>query len=283
MALNASGPISLGGSIAGQSVNLEMGVAATATRSLNDASSRGLAGVASGTISLSNFYGKANTLAFEYMIVSGGGSGGRMGDAGHAGGGGGAGGMIFGTYTATKPSSMTVTVGGGGGQSSVSGVGHVVVYAGGSGNGSAGGSGSGGRSDDTGSGDPGGAGTPGQGNNGGSGGSKSWKGGGGGGKGGSGGKPDAGAGYTITWNGYNQTFATGGRGGVYSPSSTPPAGGANTGDGGGGGGTGGGNGGGSGIVMIRYLGSQSATGGSIVSSGGYTVHTFTATTTFSIT
>jgi hypothetical protein len=59
-------------------------------------------------------------------------------------------------------------------------------------------------------------------------------------------------------------------------------GGANTG-GGGGGGTHaysvGGNGG-SGIVIIRYYGSQKATGGTITSSGGYTVHTFTSSGTF---
>lgn len=71
---------------------------------------------------------------------------------------------------------------------------------------------------------------------------------------------------------------------------TPQGGdaGANTGSGGGGGGANnpnthagvyysgrtGGNGG-SGIVVIRYLGSQRATGGTITSSGGYTIHTFT--------
>jgi hypothetical protein len=58
--------------------------------------------------------------------------------------------------------------------------------------------------------------------------------------------------------------------------------GANTG-GGGGGATHaysvGGNGG-SGIVIIRYYGSQKATGGTITSSGGYTIHTFTSSGTF---
>jgi hypothetical protein len=38
--------------------------------------------------------------------------------------------------------------------------------------------------------------------------------------------------------------------------------------------------GGSGIVIIRYAGSQSATGGTITSSGGYTIHTFTGDGTF---
>jgi hypothetical protein len=58
-------------------------------------------------------------------------------------------------------------------------------------------------------------------------------------------------------------------------------GGANTGGGGGGGGhqcTGGA--GGSGIVIVRYYGSQKATGGTITSAGGYTVHTFTSSGTF---
>jgi hypothetical protein len=38
--------------------------------------------------------------------------------------------------------------------------------------------------------------------------------------------------------------------------------------------------GGSGIVIVRYYGAQKATGGSITSAGGYTVHTFTSSGTF---
>ena len=61
----------------------------------------------------------------------------------------------------------------------------------------------------------------------------------------------------------------------------------NTGGGGGGaqtfpgvGSTGGGNGG-SGIVVIRYAGStQRATGGTVTTGGGYTIHTFTGDGTF---
>lgn len=60
MTLNSSGPISLGGSTAGQSINLELGKAATATVSLNDTDVRTLAGVASGAIIVpTNFYGKS--------------------------------------------------------------------------------------------------------------------------------------------------------------------------------------------------------------------------------
>jgi hypothetical protein len=64
------------------------------------------------------------------------------------------------------------------------------------------------------------------------------------------------------------------------------AGAANTGSGGGGGGANGstytaGFAGGSGIVIIRYTsGLITATGGTIVTSGGYTYHTFTSNGTF---
>ena len=60
MTLNASGPISLGGATTGQSINLELGVSATALASINSTPFRTLAGVSSGTIALSNFYGKSN-------------------------------------------------------------------------------------------------------------------------------------------------------------------------------------------------------------------------------
>jgi hypothetical protein len=60
MTLNSSGPISLGGSTAGQSINLELSKSATATVSLNDTDVRTLAGVASGAIIVpTNFYGKS--------------------------------------------------------------------------------------------------------------------------------------------------------------------------------------------------------------------------------
>lgn len=54
MALQTSGAISI------NNINTELGSASGATRSLGDASSRNLAGVLSGAISLSNFYGKSN-------------------------------------------------------------------------------------------------------------------------------------------------------------------------------------------------------------------------------
>jgi hypothetical protein len=69
MTLNASGPISLGGSTVGQSINLELGNSATALASINSAPFRTLAGVASGAIALSNFYGKSSN---SYWALSAG-------------------------------------------------------------------------------------------------------------------------------------------------------------------------------------------------------------------
>jgi hypothetical protein len=51
---------------------------------------------------------------------------------------------------------------------------------------------------------------------------------------------------------------------------------ANTGNGGWGQGINENTSGGSGIVIIRYLGAQKGTGGTVTSSGGYTYHTFTS-------
>ena len=38
--------------------------------------------------------------------------------------------------------------------------------------------------------------------------------------------------------------------------------------------------GGSGVVIISYAGSQRGTGGTVTSSGGYTIHTFTSSGTY---
>ena len=84
MTLNSSGPISLGGSTAGQSINLELGKSATATVSLNDTDVRTLAGVASGAIIVpTNFYGKSSVvIAFNDLSVSA--SSGGYSQAGYA-------------------------------------------------------------------------------------------------------------------------------------------------------------------------------------------------------
>jgi len=66
MALVSSGEIALAGSTSGRSVALELGRSATATTSLNETPVRSLAGVASGTIALSNFYGRSNRASLSY-------------------------------------------------------------------------------------------------------------------------------------------------------------------------------------------------------------------------
>jgi hypothetical protein len=65
-------------------------------------------------------------------------------------------------------------------------------------------------------------------------------------------------------------------------SGTPNTGGGGGGGGGAAGGQFGGNGG-SGIVIVRYPGPQRAIGGTVTSSGGYTIHTFTTVETTSFT
>ena len=61
MTMNSSGPISLAGTTAGQSIELENGGNGTTIISLNDAAVRSLAGVPSGTIVMpTDFWGKSN-------------------------------------------------------------------------------------------------------------------------------------------------------------------------------------------------------------------------------
>ena len=60
MALNSIGPISLGGDTTGQSVAIELSLSAFAQISINDSTLRNLVNIASGQISLSNFYGASN-------------------------------------------------------------------------------------------------------------------------------------------------------------------------------------------------------------------------------
>jgi hypothetical protein len=66
------------------------------------------------------------------------------------------------------------------------------------------------------------------------------------------------------------------------PGGNGTAGTQNTGGGGGGASGSPSNGalGGSGIVIIRYLGAQRGSGGTVTSSGGYTIHTFTSSGTY---
>jgi hypothetical protein len=89
-------------------------------------------------------------------------------------------------------------------------------------------------------------------------------------------------------NGSSQVGAGGSGGGAAgATSSSVNSGTANTGGGGGGTGrpdsssaTNGGGNGGSGICIISYLGTQRGSGGTVTSSGGYTIHTFTSSGTY---
>ena len=110
MALNGSGPISLAGATAGQSIAVELGLGTTTQISLNDSAVRTLAGVSSGAIIMpTDFYGKANAYTITYLVIAGG-----AGGAGNAGGAGGAGGYLTSTASLSKNAVYTVTVGGGG-------------------------------------------------------------------------------------------------------------------------------------------------------------------------
>jgi hypothetical protein len=248
----------------------------------------------------------------QMLLVAGGG-----GSEGAISGGGGAGGLIYVSASPVIPgTSYTISVGAGGAAATTgtnsSGLGQTASGGGRggpgySGSGVAGGSGGGGSR----AAGAGGAGTSGQGNPGGAGSGSGGtdnigSGAGGGGAGAAGGAAsggtagNGGTGSAYSISGSSVTYAGGGGGGSY-------GGGAGTGGPGGGGpgtagntsataGTnnlGGGAGapgytgggqpgvtGGSGIAIISYLGGQRGFGGSISQSGGYTIHTFTGSGTF---
>jgi len=177
-----------------------------------------------------------------------------------------------------------------------------------SGNGAGGGSGGGAHNWNHGA--TGGAGTAGQGFNGGSNDGNTNFGGGGGGAGG----PATGAALNTGGNGlafsisglpryygggggagvypgytYDWAFGLGGLGGggwggngPHNTGTTPQNGAPNTGGGGGGGADlyKAGGIGGSGVVVVRYPGPQKANGGTVTQAGGYTIHTFTTSSTF---
>ena len=233
-------------------------------------------------------------------------------------GGGGAGsttasgGQYTGVRGANGSSSVfhTITSIGGGGAGSYRS--SINVEANGNAGGSGGGSGS---TENVGaaSGNYGGAGEGGQGY---PGGRSSYAGAGGGGAGGAGGNGagevpggvggTGGVGITSAITGTSVGRAGGGGGGIYGSGNgstgtigSATDGGASGGTGanngnnavsnkGGGGGGGGayeyyGGSGGSGIVIVRYTGAQRATGGTVTTSGNFTIHTFTGSGTFSVT
>lgn len=134
MPLNASGPISLGGATTGQSVNLELGLSATAQISMNDTVVRTLFGKASGAISLFDGYGKSNRQPFSTKVTfttntswavptglgvtairakawGAGGGGSRSGGSTVGGGGG----FSRADISVTAGETLLVAVGGGGG------------------------------------------------------------------------------------------------------------------------------------------------------------------------
>ena len=88
------------GSISIKDVSAEVGLPSVSENSLNNALSRALASKPTGTISLSDMYGRslggspaAVAGQVELLSVAGGAGGGRSGDDG--GGGGGAGGLLY--------------------------------------------------------------------------------------------------------------------------------------------------------------------------------------------
>jgi len=73
MALATSGTLSIGGTAINRSINVELGLAQNANSSLGQANFRTLAGVASGAISMDDFYGKSasSCTLFDSSIAHG--------------------------------------------------------------------------------------------------------------------------------------------------------------------------------------------------------------------
>jgi hypothetical protein len=235
-----------------------------------------------------------------YLVVAGGG--------GASYGGGGAGGLLTGTTSLTPGASYAVTVGAGGAGTTngtnSTGFGLTAIGGGYGAASVASNGGSGGGSGQKAGYGTVGTGTTGQGYSGGlgyDGVSQFTSGGGGGGAGGAGSAAPSAAGGSggpgLLFAPTGAYYAGGGSGGTNnSGNGTGPwAGGiggggegrynvtganGSTNTGGGGGGGPGASNGGSGVVIVAYLGGQRGTGGTITTSGSYTVHTFTASGTF---
>ena len=104
-----------GNPIKASQIDAELGVAANTAVSIAQATSRALAGIASGPIKFSNLYGKSRTLTVDVLIVAGGGGGGVNGGY-EGGGGGGAGGVVYATSSVILKGSFSASIGSGGGQ-----------------------------------------------------------------------------------------------------------------------------------------------------------------------
>jgi hypothetical protein len=161
MPLNSSGPISLGGNISGQSINLELGQSPFAQVSLDSFSSArnyvaevpgpsatGTVGLTSGTtgpivpISFDNFYGKSykrvvgftttttwtapTTGTYRLYAVGGGGGASPTFNGNFYGSGGGSGIYATTTVSITAGDVLTISIGGGGGGSGSGGTTTIV-------------------------------------------------------------------------------------------------------------------------------------------------------------
>ena len=244
----------------------------------------------------------------ELLVVAGGGGGGNANSTG-TGGGGGAGGFLTASTVVNIGQPYSITVGGGGaiatagtnssmltsvalgggyGGSSLTSTTSIVGGNGGSGGGGAAGQGLSGAARAAGSG------TTGQGFAGGVGGTSGAPAGGGGGAGAVGfssSSTSGGAGLSSSITGTATFYAGGGAGGtagaatgvggVGGGGNIGVSGTANTGGGGGGSNpSSSGAAGGSGIVILSYFGAQRGTGGTVTSAGGYTIHSFLTSGTF---
>jgi hypothetical protein len=116
MTLNSTGPISLGGSTAGQSIALELNLSATATISLNDTAVRDLLErtTAGSSVGFNNAYGKSSVVAATVLLVGGGGGGDVPRTAYAVSGGGGGGYINSTTMSLTGPYYVQVGAGGNG-------------------------------------------------------------------------------------------------------------------------------------------------------------------------
>lgn len=247
-----------------------------------------------GNIRVGDLIGGKFPYTIDYLIVGGGGSGGGL-DAGAnlTGGGGGAGGLLSGSMLIPALTTYNVTVGAGGidgggtnGNGAFSLFGNLTAFGGGKGgsattftSGQNGGSGGGGGQV---AGATAGTGSAGQGNAG-AGGLAGRAGAGGGALNAASGDV-TGSGLVSSINGTPTLYAPGGFNGTNSTANVKPAKPTTVGSGGQGskalssgvrifGGDAA-----NGIVIIRYLGSQRALGGTVTTDGAYTVHTFNNTT-----
>ncbi len=70
MTLNSTGPMSLAGTVTGESVEVELNESGSVAITINDSNVRTLLGVASGAIALSNAYGKSNRVSIGYTFTT---------------------------------------------------------------------------------------------------------------------------------------------------------------------------------------------------------------------